>query len=78
MATSIRIRHWSDGDDYLEMIAKWYREQGYQFLVFTDHNVLANTERWIDVEKSAGGPEAFKKLKATFPQFVQGAYVGNR
>ena len=63
--------HWSDGDDYLEMIAKWYREQGYQFLVFTDHNVLANTERWIDIEKSAGGPEAFKKLKATFPQFVQ-------
>ncbi len=63
--------HWSDGDDYLEMIALWYREHGYQFLVFTDHNVLANTERWIDVKKSKGGLEAFEKLKAKFPAHVQ-------
>ena len=62
--------HWSDGDDYLEMIALWYREQGYQFLLFTDHNVLSNTERWIDVEESAGGQAAFEKLKSTFPKYV--------
>ena len=31
---------WSDGDDYPEMIASWYKERGYDFLVFTDHNVL--------------------------------------
>lgn len=63
--------HWSDGNDYLEMIALWYREHGYHFLLFTDHNVLANTERWIDVEKSKGGPTAYEKLKAMFPQLVQ-------
>lgn len=63
--------HWSDGDDYLEMIAFWYRERDYQFLVFTDHNVLANTERWIDVEKSKGGMPAFEKLKARFPEVVR-------
>lgn len=62
--------HWSDGDDYLEMIALWYREHGYQFLMFTDHNVLANTERWIDVEGSAGGQAAFEKLKSTFSEYV--------
>lgn len=28
--------HWSDGDDYLEMIALWYRDHQYDFLVFTD------------------------------------------
>ena len=28
---------WSDGDDYLEMIAIWYRDQKYDFLCFTDH-----------------------------------------
>ncbi len=61
---------WSDGDDYLEMIASWYRENGYQFLVFTDHNVLADHERWIVVEKSKGGRKAFGKLKAKFPKFV--------
>ncbi|MEZ6039321.1 MAG: hypothetical protein R3C20_02370 [Planctomycetaceae bacterium] len=57
---------WSDGDDYPEMIASWYRERGYQFLVFTDHNVLHNKERWIDVEKNKGGKDAFKKLEAKF------------
>ncbi|NOZ40166.1 MAG: hypothetical protein GXP24_08065 [Planctomycetes bacterium] len=63
--------HWSDGDDYLEMIGSWYRDNGYQFLVFTDHNVLANTERWINVKKSKGGPEAFGKLIAEFPRLIQ-------
>lgn len=62
---------WSDGDDYLEMIALWYRDHDYQFLVFTDHNVLADSERWVDVEESKGGLEAFEKLKAKFPQFVR-------
>ncbi len=62
--------HWSDGDDYLEMIASWYREHGYQFLVFTDHNVLADHERWVNVEKSKGGREAFDKLIAKFPALV--------
>jgi hypothetical protein len=58
---------WSDGDDYPEMIATWYRDRGYQFLVFTDHNVLHNRERWIDVEKNKGGREAFERLQAAFP-----------
>lgn len=57
---------WSDGDDYLEMIALWYRERGYDFLGFSDHNVLSNTERWIDVLDSAGGRKAYDKLKARF------------
>lgn len=58
---------WSDGDDYPEMIAAWYRDHGYQFLVFTDHNILHNHERWIDVEKNKGGLKAFGKLTAAFP-----------
>ncbi len=58
---------WSDGDDYLESIALWYREHHYDFLVFTDHNVLADKERWIDVEKSKGQHRAFDKLKQKFP-----------
>lgn len=63
--------HWSDGDDYLESIAAWYEEHGYHFLVFTDHNILADRERWIDVEKSKGGRVAFEKLKARFPDWVE-------
>ncbi|MFK7821031.1 MAG: PHP domain-containing protein [Planctomycetaceae bacterium] len=62
--------HWSDGDDYPEMIAKWYRDHGYHFLTFTDHNMLQSQDRWIDVGKSKGGMRAYEKLKKTFPDWM--------
>ncbi|MFN5299313.1 MAG: PHP domain-containing protein [Planctomycetaceae bacterium] len=58
---------WSDGDDYPEMVAQWYRDQGYDFLSYTDHNTLQVGDKWIDVQKSAGGEEAYQKLKTAFP-----------
>ncbi|MBL8818795.1 MAG: hypothetical protein JNL58_22390 [Planctomyces sp.] len=58
---------WSDGDDYPEMIARWYDEHNYQFLVFTDHNTLLQGEKWININKKKTGPAAFEKLKAAFP-----------
>lgn len=63
--------HWSDGDDFLEMIAYWYRDHNYDFLCFTDHNVLANRERWIDVDKAKNGRKSFEKLKARFPDWTE-------
>jgi hypothetical protein len=60
---------WSDGDDYLEMIGLWYKEHGYDFLCFTDHNVLStNRENWKDVLNTKGGQQAYDKLKARFPE----------
>ncbi len=59
---------WSDGDEYLEMIAVWYRDHEYDFLCFTDHNVLQRKERWIDVEKNAGKRLAYDKLRTRFPE----------
>lgn len=38
---------WSDGDDFPDMIASWYRDQGYHFLALSDHNVLGQGERWM-------------------------------
>ena len=61
---------WSDGDDYPEMIAKWYRDHGYSFLTFTDHNTLQAKERWTDVAKNKGGQTAYDKLKAAFPEWT--------
>jgi len=63
--------HWSDGDDYLEMIALWYKDHGYDFLVPTDHNVLANTEKWVEVDKTKGKRTAYDKLKARLPEWVE-------
>ncbi|MCC6989677.1 MAG: PHP domain-containing protein [Acidobacteria bacterium] len=33
----------SDGDSTPEEVTRWYRDQGYQFLVLSDHNVLVDT-----------------------------------
>lgn len=57
---------WSDGDDYPEMIALWYKERGYHFLCFTDHNVLHNVQRWTDPAKNKGGVKAYDKLRQRF------------
>lgn len=54
---------WSDGDDYPEMITLWYIEHNYDFLAFTDHNLLADKERWVDVDQQ----RAYLKLKERFP-----------
>ena len=37
---------WSDGADFPEMVAHWYKSHGYHFLVTTDHNLLQEGERW--------------------------------
>lgn len=36
---------WSDGDDFPEMVAEWYRTRGYNFLALSDHNVLSQGMR---------------------------------
>lgn len=64
---------WSDGDDFPEMIADWYRSKGYNFLALSDHNLLSVGQRWMplrDVEKR-GGELAMKKYLARFPDVVK-------
>jgi len=58
---------WSDGDDFPEMIADWYVRHGYQFLGISDHNILAEGDRWIDMHAGkAGRAEALRKYRARF------------
>lgn len=59
---------WSDGNDFPEMITKWYVDQGYQFLALTDHNVLSQGERWMDLAKieQRAGKTALQKYVAEF------------
>jgi hypothetical protein len=40
---------WSDGDGAPQAVVEWYRDAGYDFLVLSDHNVLAEGERWFPV-----------------------------
>lgn len=57
---------WSDGDDYPEMITDWYKQRGYDFLAFTDHNTLHNSNKFVNVAKSKGGTNALAKYLARF------------
>ncbi|MBL9186430.1 MAG: hypothetical protein JNK23_03035 [Opitutaceae bacterium] len=41
---------WSDGDDYPEMIADWFKREGYHFLAISDHNVLQQGQRWLELK----------------------------
>src|SRR5262245_17331758 len=44
---------WSDGDDYPEMIADRYKQAGYHFIALSDHNVLAEGTRWLELKSPA-------------------------
>ncbi len=57
---------WSDGDDYPEMVVDWYKRHGYAFLALSDHNVLAEGERWIAVTDAAGGAPNLDAYVARF------------
>jgi hypothetical protein len=57
---------WSDGDDFPEMIADWYKRHDYQFLALTDHNILAEGEKWADADTNATRKLAVQKYEARF------------
>ncbi len=46
---------WSDGDNYPEVVAGFYKTKGYNFLAVTDHDRLQDTIRWARVP--ATGPQ---------------------
>ncbi len=62
---------WSDGDDYPEMIAHWYKSQGYQFLALSDHNITLEGPNWLNVTSKRGGGVALTKYKTRFPNWVE-------
>ena len=57
---------WSDGDDYPEMVAEWYKTNGYHFLAISDHNILLAGEKWSLVRDTAKAKLAFEKYRARF------------
>ncbi len=66
---------WSDGDDYPEMIADWYKQRGYQFLALSDHNRMQEGQRWLELKpavsiagevRERGGGSVLKKYLERF------------
>lgn len=59
---------WSDGDDFPEMVAEWYRTHDYNFLALSDHNILSDGVRWMNYNNilKRGGTAAMEKYLARF------------
>ncbi|MDB5311826.1 MAG: hypothetical protein JWO38_6028 [Gemmataceae bacterium] len=57
---------WSDGDDFPEMIADWYKQHGYHFLALTEHNVIAEGEKWVAADATAARGKALARCAARF------------
>ncbi|NRA98014.1 MAG: hypothetical protein HRU14_17595 [Planctomycetes bacterium] len=41
---------WSDGNAPPEEVVDWYDERGYDFLALTEHNIVADHERWFVIQ----------------------------
>jgi hypothetical protein len=57
---------WSDGNHYPEMVADWYKQQGYHFLALTDHNILQTGTRWVPVDRTLGRAKALAEYQQRF------------
>ena len=58
---------WSDGDAAPEWVVSWYKENGYDFLSLTDHNVVLHGHREYAVgPDSKLTPEHVDLLKEKF------------
>jgi len=70
---------WSDGDAAPEMVVRWYRDHGYDFLALTEHNVLARGERWVPVRtESSVTPGRVGTLRAAFGEAFGEPWVETR
>lgn len=62
---------WSDGDDYPEMIMDWYKANGYQFVGLSDHNVIQEVDKWVNVPRQRDRRRTFDRYLRTFgPDWV--------
>lgn len=59
---------WSDGDDFPEMVADWYKNHGYHFLNLSDHNQMQVGDKWVAVDKLAAKAATVERYAQRFGQ----------
>ncbi|HEY1108680.1 MAG TPA: hypothetical protein VGE76_08615, partial [Opitutaceae bacterium] len=78
---------WSDGDDYPEMVADWYKRNGYNFLALSDHNKVQVGANWLELKTemragavvSKGSGEVLEKYLRRFgPDWVEQREEGGK
>jgi hypothetical protein len=63
---------WSDGTDYPEMVVDWYRANGYAFLALTEHDLLQEGNRWLDINApDPGWPPRNQSARRALPGYAE-------
>ena len=57
---------WSDGDAPPEVIADWYKSNGYDFLVLSDHNIMQQGEKWYPIDEPPRKPEQVREAYESY------------
>lgn len=58
---------WSDGDVAPEQVTAWYKDHGWDFICYTDHNVLLEGDTYKPIMEDADlSPECVDALRQTF------------
>lgn len=59
---------WSDGNQFPEMVVDWYASRDYDFLALTEHNVVADHDKWVtnDLVVRKGGRRALANYRTRF------------
>ena len=59
---------WSDGNHFPEMVVDWYARHSYDFLALTDHNIVADHDKWIQNDQVVrrGGRNALADYRRRF------------
>jgi hypothetical protein len=58
--------YWSDGDEFPEVIMDWYKTNGYHFVALSDHNILAEGDKWVVVSEDSLYQNAFRNYLDTY------------
>lgn len=58
--------YWSDGDEFPEVILDWYKSNDYQFMALSDHNTIAEDEKWITIREDSLYQKAFQNYLKTY------------
>ncbi len=68
--------YWSDGDQFPEMVLSWYVENDYDFIALSEHNIIANGEKWINLRKRRHGSRSFiSYLESYGADWVESKFV---
>ena len=63
--------YWSDGDEFPEVIMDWYKSNDYHFVALSDHNILAEGDKWVEISEDTIYQNAFRNYLENYgPNWV--------